>query len=163
MKHCKKFSGPIFSQNCPPLNPPPSHGSLQQISSPKVLLPSFPDPPSLTDFRWEERGTEDRGIISRFFFSVICDEIFFRFIGSLCDLRSCNQTSLSPSTQVRTLGLFYHISQILICVCLGDHWQFVECWSGFYFHFLLLHDIKTIRLWDCNCQVLCFVKFYSWT
>ena len=76
MKHCKKFSGPIFSQNCPPLNPPPSHGSLQQISSSKVLLSSFPDPPSLIDFRWEERGTEDRGIISRFFFSVIFDEIF---------------------------------------------------------------------------------------
>ena len=87
MKHCKKFSGPIFSQNCPPLNPTPSHGSLQQNSSPKVLLPSFPNPPPLTDFRWEERGTEDRGIISRFFSQSYVTRFFFRFIGSLCDLK----------------------------------------------------------------------------
>ena len=83
MKHRKKFSGPNFSLNWPPLYLPCSHRSLQENSSPTLLLPSSPD-------RFEMGGKGDRGswhylpgvscntqVYFRFYFSVICDKIFF--------------------------------------------------------------------------------------
>ena len=113
----------------------------------------------LIDLRWEVRGTEDRGIISQVLaailkgifvsFSQSCVTRFSRFIGSLSDLRSCNQTSLSPSSRAQTLGLFYHNSQIPICVCFGDRLLNID---------LALTFISCCMKPKQSCS---FVNFYS--
>ena len=125
MKHCKKFSGPNFSLKWPPPYPPCSHRSLQQNSSPTLLLPSSPD-------RFEMGGKGDRGSwhylpgVScntqgsfRFFFSVICDEIF-SFYWLIVWLTKLQSYFPFPFHSGSDPGPFYHNSHIPTCVCFGD-------------------------------------------